>query len=83
MKRQTVVLATFLIAVFATTTIFAEVAAAPRPIVQKTKIATFTKDNKNLHGPQFYAPRTHWRFPPPVIEPGKRVYYPQPMWRYP
>ena len=54
MKRQTVILATFLIAVFATAAIFAEVSAAQQPIAPTTKIITVTKDNQNLRGAPYY-----------------------------
>jgi len=75
MKRQTVILATLLIAVFATATIFAEVAAAQQPIAPTTKITTVAKDNQNLRGPQYY-PRPY--YPPyrPIYPPYRPIYPP-------
>jgi len=65
MKRQTAILATFLIAVFAAATIFAEVAAAQQPI------APTAKNNQSQSGPLYY-PLGHWYYPPPiVIQPGR------------
>ena len=75
MKRQTVILATLLIAVFATATIFAEVAAAQQPIAPTTKITTVTKDNQNLRSVVV-------RVPPyrPIVRP---PIYPGPIIRPP
>ena len=79
MKRQTVILATFLIAVLATATIFAEVAAAQQPIAPTTKIPTVMKDNQKptrttvaIRSPTVVVIR-----PPIVIRP---PYYPPPYY---
>ena len=69
MKRQTVILATFLIAVFATAAIFAEVSAAQQPIAPTTKITTVTKDNQNLRGAPYYPGD-------PGYDPGYPIYPP-------
>jgi len=86
MKRQIVMVATFLIAVFATATIFAEVAAAQQPIAPTAKITTVAKDKQNLrgrgpgYGPSFrpgfpgYGPGFRPGFP--GYGPGYPGYYP-------
>ena len=76
MKRQTVILATFLIAVFATATIFAEVAAAQQPIPPTTKITTATKDTQNQRGPQYYPYRPYPIYRPPYYPPYYPPYFP-------
>ncbi|HXY86990.1 MAG TPA: hypothetical protein VEG44_00965 [Candidatus Acidoferrales bacterium] len=70
MKRQTVMVATFLIAVFATATIFAEVSAAQQPLAPTAKI--LKKDNQNLRGYYPYRP-PYWR--------PYRPYLPYPIYR--
>jgi len=85
MKRQTVILATFLIAVFATATIFAEVAAAQQPIAPTTKITTVTKDNQNLRSVVVRVPPYRPIVRPPIY-PGPIVrppIYPGPIIRPP
>ena len=75
MKRQIVMVATFLIAVFATATIFAEVAAAQQPIAPTAKITTVAKDNQNLRGRgPGYGPGFRPGFP--GYGPGYPGYYP-------
>jgi hypothetical protein len=67
-KRQTVILATFLIAVFTTATIFAEVAAAQHPtaLIAKSMASTQHNDpNHKLHG---YLSTLPFIFPPPYNE---------------
>jgi len=82
MKRQTVILATFLIAVFATAAIFAEVSAAQQPIAPTTKIITVTKDNQNLRGAPYYpgdpgyGPGYGPGYPYPIYPPIYPVYPP-------
>ena len=84
MKRQTVILATFLIAVFATATIFAEVAAAQQPLAPTTKITAATKDTQNQRGPLYYRPiyRPIYRppiYPGPIIRPIVPIPVPVPV----
>ena len=65
---------TFLIAVFATATIFAEVAAAQQPITPAAK-------NDQNPGGLLYYPLGHWYFPPPIHTPGRPgPVNPPPVW---
>jgi len=84
MKRQTVILATFLIAVFATATIFAEVAAAQQPIAPTTKVTAVTKDTQNLRGVVVVRPpyRPIYRppiYPGPIVRPIVPIPVPVPV----
>jgi len=81
MKRQTVMVATFLIAVFATATIFAEVAAAQQSLAPTAKI--LKKDNQNLRGYYpYYPPYYRPIYRPPYYPIYPPIYYPPPyIWR--
>jgi len=65
--------AMFLIAVFATATIFAEVAAAQQPLAPTAKITAVAKDNQNLRGQRGPGFGPGYR---PGFRPGFPGYYP-------